>query len=276
MFHISHWARSTIPAKVTLSALALSAARAMSAPVDAKTITAVMHSDLRVIDPGMTTAYITRDHGYMVYDTLLATDSSFKIQPQMADWKVSDDKLTYTFTLRDGLKRHDGAPVTAEDCVASLKRWGRNDSMGQKLMDFTASIEASDEKTITLKLKEPYGLVLESIGKPSSYTPFMMPKRLAETPPGQQIKEKIGSGPFKFVAAEFQPGVKAVYAKNTDYVPRKEPPSWTSGGKVVKVDRVEWITMPDAQTAVNALQSGDLDFIEDPPWDLLPVLAANP
>src|SRR5260370_40863628 len=127
----------------------------------------------------------------MGYETLRGNDSKLKIEAQMADWKVSDDKLTYTFTLRDGLKWHDGAPVTAEDCVASLKRWGKNDGMGQKLMDFTAGIEATDEKTITLKLKEPYGLVLESIGKPSSLVPFMMPKRLAETPPGQQIKEKI-------------------------------------------------------------------------------------
>jgi peptide/nickel transport system substrate-binding protein len=273
MFQISRL--KTIVSNVTLSVLALSAALTSQAFAAGKTITAVMHSDLRVIDPGFTTAYITRDHGYMVYDTLLATDANFKIQPEMADWKVSDDKLTYTFTLRDGLKWHDGAPVTAEDCVASLKRWGQNDSMGQKLMDFTASLEASDAKTITLKLKEPYGLVLESIGKPSSYVPFMMPKRLAETPPGQQIKEQIGSGPFKFVKAEFQPGVKAVYEKNTDYVPRQDPPSWTAGGKVVKVDRVEWITMPDAQTAVNALQSGDIDFMEIPPFDLLPALAAN-
>ena len=127
-----------------------------------------------------------------------------------------------------------------------------------------------------LKLKEPYGLVLESIGKPSSYVPFMMPKRLAETPAGKQMEEQIGSGPFKFVKAEFQPGVKAVYEKNTDYVPRKEPPSWTAGGKVVKVDRVEWITMPDAQTASNALQSGDIDFIENPPFELLPMLEGNP
>jgi len=275
MFRILRWKHLTIASNVTLSALALSAALAVSPPVHAKTITAVMHSDLRIIDPGFTTAYITRDHGYMVYDTLLAQDANFKIQPQMADWQVSDDKLTYTFTLRDGLKWHDGAPVTAEDCVASLKRWGKVDSMGQKLMDFTASIEASDAKTITLKLKEPYGLVLESIGKPSSLVPFMMPKRLAETPPGQQIKEQIGSGPFKFVAAEFQPGVKAVYEKNRDYVPRTEPPSWTSGAKLVKVDWVEWITMADAQTAVNALLSGDIDFMEIPPFDLLPALAAN-
>jgi len=275
MFHITRWRRPTIASSVALSVLALVAALTSQAIAAGKTITAVMHSDLRIIDPGFTTAYITRDHGYMVYDTLLATDSNFKIQPQMADWKISDDKLTYTFTLRDGLKWHDGAPVTAEDCAASLKRWAKSDNMGQKLMDFTASIEATDAKTITLKLKEPYGLVLESIGKPSSYVPFMMPKRMAETPAGQQMKEQIGSGPFKFVAAEFQPGVKAVYEKNADYVPRKEPASWTSGGKVVKVDRVEWITMADAQTAVNALQSGDIDFMENPSFDILPVLAAN-
>src|ERR1700733_7115744 len=221
MFHYSRRLRSTFAC-----ALALSAILAMPAlAAGTKTITAVMHSDLRALDPIITTAYIQRDYGYMVYDTLLATDSNFKIQPQMADWKVSDDKLTYSFTLRDGLKWHDGAPVTAEDCVASLKRWGKADGMGQKLMDFTASLEATDAKTITLKLKEPYGLVLESIGKPSSLVPFMMPKRLAETPAGTPIPEQIGSGPFKFVKAEFQPGVKVVYEKNTDYVPRKEPPS---------------------------------------------------
>ena len=275
MFQISRRQRRTMVSNVTLSTFALSAVLALSSPAHTKTLTAVMYSDLRIIDPIFTGAYITRDHGYMVYDTLLATDSNFKIQPQMADWKVSDDKLTYTFTLRDGLKWHDGSPVTAEDCVASLKRWSKNETMGQTLMDFTATMEASDERTITLKLKEPYALVLESIGKPSSIVPFMMPKRLADTPPGQQIKEQIGSGPFKFVQAEFQPGVKAVYEKNTDYVPRKEPPNWTSGGKVVKVDRVEWITMPDSQTAVNALQSGDIDFMESLPVDLVTMLAAN-
>jgi peptide/nickel transport system substrate-binding protein len=248
----------------------------VAADAKSKTLSVVMHSDLRVIDPIYTTAYITRDHGYMVYDTLLATDSHLQIRPQMASWKVSDDKLTYTFTLRDALKWHDGQPVTAEDCVASLKRWGARDGMGQKLMDFTASLEASDAKTITLKLKEPYAYVLESIGKPSSLVAFMMPKRLAETSPERPIVEQIGSGPFKFVAAEFQPGVRVVYVKNSDYVPRNEPPDWTSGGKVVKVDRVEWITIADPQTALNALQSGDIDFVERPPWDLLPILQNDP
>ncbi|MBR1204340.1 MULTISPECIES: ABC transporter substrate-binding protein [unclassified Bradyrhizobium] len=278
MFPISRWKHRTLAAALTALALSFAPQELSFAPqamAAGKTITAVMHSDLRVIDPILTTAYITRDHGYMVYDTLVATDSNFKIQPQMADWKVSDDKLTYTFTLRDGLKWHDGTPVTAEDCVASLKRWAKVDGMGQKLMDFTASLEATDAKTITLKLKEPYGLVLDSIGKPSSRVAFMMPKRLAETPPDKPIPEQIGSGPFKFVQAEFQPGVKAVYVKNTDYVPRKEPASWTAGGKVVKVDRVEWVTMADAQTAMNALQSGDIDFLENPSFDTLSILEGD-
>src|SRR5450631_196882 len=269
MFQNSLWKSAAFA-----SVLALSAGLTSQALAAGKTITAVMHADLRT--PGMmTTAYIVRDFGYMVFDTLVATDANYKIQPQMAEWKVSDDKLTYTFTLRDGLKWHDGPPVTAEDCVASLRRWGKADGMGRKLMDFVAGIEATDDKTITLKLKEPYSLVLESLGKPSSFVPFMMPKRMAESPADKPLPELIGSGPFKFVAAEFQPGVKAAFEKNRDYVPRKEPPSWVSGGKVVKVDRVEWITMADAQTAVNALQSGDIDFMENPSFDILPVLAAN-
>ena len=163
MFHITRWKRPTLAAALSVAALSVAlTSQPMNSQAFAagKTISAVMHADLRT--PGMmTTAYIVRDFGYMIFDTLLAQDSSFKIQPQMAEFKISDDKLTYTFTLRDGLKWHDGAPVTAEDCVASLKRWGKADGMGQKLMDFTASIEASDAKTIVLKLKEPYSLVLE-------------------------------------------------------------------------------------------------------------------
>src|SRR5437667_5162637 len=147
--------------------------------------------------------------------------------------------------------------------------------MGQKLMTFTASIEATDARTITLKLKEPYGLVLESIGKPSSVVPFMMPKRVAETPADKAISEQIGSGPFKFLPAEFQPGVKVAYEKNKDYVPRKEAPSWTSGGKVVKVDRVEWIYIPDSATAAAALNAGEADIWEQVPPDLIPLLSKN-
>ncbi len=238
-----------------------------------KTIKAVMHSGLRITDPIITTAYIARNHGYMIYDTLFATDDKYEIKPQMVrDFTVSDDKLTYTFTLRDGLKFHDGAPVTSADCIASLQRWGKRDGMGQKLADFTKEWTATDDKTFKLVLKEPYGLVLASLGKPSSNVPFIMPKRVADTPADKNVPEEMGSGPFKFVAAEFQPGLKVVYEKNTDYVPRSEPASFMAGGKVAKVDRVEWINIPDYQTAVNALINGEIDYIEQPPHDFLPIL----
>lgn len=238
-----------------------------------KTIKAVMHSGLRITDPIITTAYIARDHGYMIYDVLFAYDEKFEVKPQMVkDYSVSPDGLTYTFTLRDGLKFHDGAPVTSDDCIASIQRWGKRDGMGQKLADFTKEWVKVDDKTFKLVLKEPYGLVLASLGKPSGNTPFIMPKRIAMTPADQNVPEEIGSGPFKFVKEEFQPGLKVVYVKNTDYVPRSEPASYLSGGKVVKVDRVEWINIPDYQTAVNALINSEIDYIEQPPHDFLPIL----
>jgi peptide/nickel transport system substrate-binding protein len=237
-----------------------------------KTIRAVMHAPLRVTDPIASGIYISRDHGYMIYDTLVALDENLQPQPQMASWTISDDKLTYAFKLRDGLAWHDDKPVTAEDCVASLKRWWQRDTMGQMLASYTDSLEASDPKTITLKLKQPVGFVLDALGKPSSYMPFMMPKRMADTSPTQPSTDTIGSGPFKFVKEEFQPGVRTVYVKNEKYVPRAEKPSWAAGGKVVKVDRVEWIVMPDAQTAINALMSGEIDYIDEPQVDLLKML----
>ncbi|WP_340108122.1 ABC transporter substrate-binding protein [Pikeienuella sp. HZG-20] len=267
--------RGALGRAARVSAAAAVGAMLLGTVAEAQTIRAVLHSALRVLDPIITTAYITRDHGYMIYDTLVATDANFEVQPQMASWEISEDKLTYTFTLRDGLKFHDGAPVTAEDVIASLKRWGERDGMGQKLMDFVADMKADGDKVMVMTLKEPYGLVLESLGKPSSIVPFIMPKRMAETPSTEAVSEQIGSGPFRFVADEFQPGLISVYEKFEDYVPRDEPPSWAAGGKVVNVDRVEFVVMPDAQTTLSALQSGEVDFWEDPKPDLLPILRSN-
>ncbi len=233
----------------------------------------VLHSDLKIIDPIWTTALISTHHGHMVYDTLFAVDEKLEVKPQMVDkWTVSPDKLIWTFTLRDGLEWHDGKPVTAVDCVASIKRWGAKDGMGQKLMSETASLTTPDAKTIKLVLKEPYGLVLESLGKSSSNVAFMMPKRVAETDPNTQITDATGSGPFIFKKDEWKPGEKAVYVRNPRYKPRNEPPSGLAGGKIAKVDRVEWITIPDQQTQVNALLSGEVDLIEIVPPDLLPLL----
>lgn len=190
---------------------------------------------------------------------------------------VSDDGLTYKFTLREGLTFHDGAPVTAEDVAASIRRWGERDGMGQVLMTFVESMSQGDAANeFVIQLKEPYGLVIDSLAKPSSNVPFIMPKRLADTPSTEPIPEQIGSGPFKWVEDEFQPGVRAVYEKFEEYVPRDEPPSFAAGGKNVLVDRVEWVVMADDQTALNALQAGEIDYWESPPSDLLPILEGNP
>ena len=241
------------------------------------TLRFIPQADLRSIDPIWTTAYVTRNFGYLVFDTLFALDKNFKPQPQMIDhWKVSDDKLTYTFTLRDGLKWQDGQPVRAIDCVASIERWGKRDPFGQKLMEAVAAIKPVDDKTFTINLKAPFPLLVNALGKLSSNVPFMMPQRLAETDPFKQIPEAIGSGPFKFVKSEWVPGNKAVFVKNTEYVPRKEPPSFASGGKVAKVDRIEWLYIPDTATAAAALNAGEADWYEQPPADLLPVFAGNP
>jgi len=255
--------------------LTLAAVLAFAAPAAAQqTLKVALHSDLKIVDPVWTTALISTHHGYMIYDTLFALDENLEVKPQMVDkWEVSPDKLTWTFTLRDGLEWHDGKPVTAEDCVASIKRWGAKDSMGQKLMGVIADLSAPDARTIKMVLKQPYGLVLQTLGKSSSNVPFMMPKAVASTDPNTQITESIGSGPFIFKKDEWKAGEKAVYVKNPKYKPRAEPASGLAGGKVAKVDRVEWITIPDQQTQVNALIGGEVDLVEIVPPDLLPLLA---
>ena len=261
----------------TFALAAAVAAICLAAPAHAeKTLRAVMHSDLKILDPIWTTAYIVRNHGYMIYDTLFATDAKGEIKPQMVgNYEVSADKLTHTFTLRDGLAWHDGQPVTAEDCVASIKRWSAKDSTGQKLMTFVDGLEVKDAKTFVMKLKSPTGLVLLGLGKPSSNVPFMMPKRVAETDPNTQISDFTGSGPFIFKRDEWKPGDKTVYIRNDKYKPRSEPASGFAGGKIVKVDRVEWRAISDHQQAVNALLAGEIDFIEQPPHDLLPLALAD-
>lgn len=260
-----------------LTGLGLAATFALVSPVQADTtVRAVMHSALRVMDPVASSATITRNHGYMIYDTLIGLDENYNPQPQMADWTVSEDGLTYTFTLRDGLLWHDGTPVTSKDCVASLKRWGVFDAGGKLLMNHVDSITALDDQQFELTLNSPFGDVIGLLSKPSAVAAFMMPEAVASIEPGQPLPNQIGSGPFRFVAEAFQPGVRVVYERFDGYVPRSEAPSGTAGSKEVFVDRVEWIHMPDVQTTINAINSGDIDYIERSPYDLLPLLEMNP
>ena len=267
------WAKAARAALVAAGVLAA----AQAAPVAAQsTLKVVVHADLKILDPVWTTAFISNRHGLLIYDTLFALNSKLEPMPQMVDkHTVSDDGLVYTFTLRPGLKFHDGAPVTSTDVVASWNRWNKRDPMGQRLGSFTSSLEAVDASTFRLTLKEKYGLVLETLGKATGNL-FIMPERVAKTDPGQQIKEYIGSGPFIFEQSEWRPGNKVVYRKNPDYVPRSDPTDSMAGAKIAKVDRVEWLYIPDHNTSLSALQAGEVDYFEAPPLDFIPILERNP
>jgi peptide/nickel transport system substrate-binding protein len=260
------------------AALLLSLGWLATTPVHAqeKVLRAVMHADVRTIDPFWTTQTIVAIHGMMVYDTLFSSDINLNPQPQMVDtWTVSPDRKIYTFKLRDGLKFHDGSPVTSKDVVASMNRWGKRDGVGKQLMGYTTSLIAKDAQTFEWTLSEPWGLLIDSLAKQGTSIPFVMREKEALVDPFVQITEVVGSGPFMFKRDEWVPGSKTVYVKFKDYVPRKEPASGHAGGKVVKVDRVEFIWMSDPQTAQAALAAGEIDYLENPAIDFLPILKAT-
>ncbi len=261
---------------LTGSAAAL-AAPSIAAAQGTRLLKFIPQSDLAVLDPCWTTAYVTRNHGFMVFDTLYGQASDFKMSPQMvAGHTIDDDGKRWTLTLHDGLAFHDGNKVLARDCAASIKRWGVRDSFGQALMAATDEIAAPDDKTIAFRLKHPFPLLPDALGKTGSMMCPMMPERLAKTDPFTQITEMVGSGPYRFVANERVPGSQVVYQRFEGYKPVPTgTASFTAGPKVVNFDRVEWHVIPDAATAAAALQAGEMDWWEAPTTDYVPVLRRN-
>ncbi|MDR7127352.1 ABC transporter substrate-binding protein [Pseudotabrizicola sp. 4114] len=227
--------------------------------------------DIQQMDPLASTNYPMRDMSYLLWDTLFAMDENFEAQPQMVGaYSVSDDGMTYEFTLRDGLLFHDGAPVTTVDVIASIERWMTKDSLGLQIAQRLVSMEAIDDSSWRIVLNEPFGQLLNGLGRMTAYPLFIMPERLAKTPIGEKLPDLIGSGPFKL--AEWRPGVVFAVEKFQEYVPRDEPPSNLAGGKVAKVDRIERATIPDDMSAVNALLSGEIDLLKGIPYDALALL----
>ena len=247
-------------------------------PAKAETVLrATMHADVRTLDPHWTTQTIAGIHGIMIYDTLFGIDNELVPHPQMVgDYTISDDRKLYTMTLRDGLKWHDGTPVTTDDVIASLKRWGAKDQAGRAMMGYVTALEKVDAKTFKIVLSEPYGLVLDSLGKTGTMVPVIMREQDAKTEGNNQVTEAVGSGPFMMLKDQWVPGSKTVYAKNPNYVPRKEKAEGLSGGKVVKVDKVELLWIADAQTKMQALIAGEIDFLEQPSTDFIPILESTP
>jgi peptide/nickel transport system substrate-binding protein len=246
-------------------------------PANARVLRFVPQANLTLLDPIFTTAAVTANHGWAVYDTLFGVNAKGEPRPQMAEgFTVSDDGRTYEIKLRENLKFHDGEPVRAQDCAPSLARWAARDTLGQTINKFVDEWGVADDRTIRIKLKSKLPILIEAIAKPDANVAFMMPERIARTDPFKQIPETIGSGPFRFLKDEFVPGASVAYARNAAYVPRQEPAEWTAGGKVAHFDRIEWKIIPDAATTAAALQSGEVDWYEQVQADLVPLLRKNP
>ena len=263
------------------SLLALSAG-ALAAPHVARaqgprTLRFIPQADLAILDPVFTSVYVTRNHGYAVFDTLYGQDSAYRTQPQMVDGATTErDGAEWRLVLRDGLRFHDGTPVLARDCVASIRRWGRRDSFGQTLMAQTDELSAPDDRTIRFRLRAPAPWLPDALGKIGINMLPIMPERLAQTDPFKQVTEMVGSGPFRFLADERVSGARTAYARFDRYVPRPDgAPDWTTGPKIAHFDRIECTVIPDGATAAAALRRGEADWWEQPLFDLLPQLQAD-
>jgi len=264
--------------RAMLRGLLIAVLFAAPAMAQEKPLRLVVNVGLQNLDPIASPSFVTRNFAYMVFDTLVAMDSKGQYRPQMLEgWQVSDDRLTWRFTLRPGLEFHDGTPVTATDAVASIKRWGARDSIGRRLMAATEAITVSDANTFVIQLAKPFGGVIEALGKPSVHVPFVMPARIADaTPATQQVKEIIGSGPYVFLRDEWIPGERTFFRRNAKYLPRAEPADGLAGGKVAHIERVEFVTLPDIALRAASLQQGEVDYLEYAPFDYLPRLKRNP
>jgi peptide/nickel transport system substrate-binding protein len=262
---------------ISLAAASLAAPAIVRANSD-RVLRFIPQTDVTALDPVWTSVYVTRNHGYMVFDTLYGQDSLYRAQPQMvAGATTEQDGRLWRLTLRDGLMFHDNTRVLARDCVASIRRWARRDAFGQSLMQVTDELSAPDDRTIQFRLKSPFPFLPDALGKIGITMLPIMPERLANTDPFKQVTEMVGSGPFRFLPDERISGARVAYARFEQYRPREDGvPDWTAGPKVAHFDRVEWTVIPDPATAAAAMLNNEADWWEQPLFDLLPMLRRSP
>ncbi|MCC6716410.1 MAG: ABC transporter substrate-binding protein [Acetobacteraceae bacterium] len=256
------------------AAMAGSLARPAIAQGGARTLRFVPHANLTSIDPLWSNTLIALMHAYMTCDQLYGLDDGLIPRPQMAEGhELSADRLTWRFTLREGLFFHDGEPVRAKDAVASINRWSKRDTFGKRMAAQLVEMKALDDRRFEIKLNKPFSHLLYGLGGTFC---FIYPERIANTDAFTQITDATGSGPYKFVRDEWVAGASVGYVRNEKYLPRQETAAFWSGGKVAHFDKVDWRILPDAATAAAALQKGEVDWLERPLLDLVPVLRKAP
>lgn len=268
--------RAFLQGSAVLASMPFLGGGAIAQSAAGSTLTIVPSQDLRVLDPVTSTTAATAMHSWMVYDVLIARNSSFEPQPQMiSGYEVSDDGLRYAFTLRPGLKFHDGSGVRAADCVASITRWHHTAPGGQVIFSYLDGFDIDSDDVFAIRLTQPLPGLIEMLSDPTRPI-FIMREDDANLPPTTPVEQAVGSGPFTFDQDNWQPGVRAIYLRNEDYLPRDEKADGLAGGKHVEVDRVVWLHISDASTSVTALSAGEVDIVDAPAQDLLPLLDVNP
>jgi peptide/nickel transport system substrate-binding protein len=269
--------RSTLGASFGVTVGSSLAAPSIARAQDLRALRFIPQADAAILDPIITTGLVNRNHGFLLFDTLYGVDDAFRPQPQMvAGHVIEDDGKTWLMTLREGLRFHDNEPVRARDVVASLRRWAARDAFGSSLFNVVDELSAPDDRTVRWRLKHPFPMLPDALGKVGAIIAFIMPERLAATDSAMPVKELVGSGPFRFRSDLHVPGSRLVYDRFDGYVPRPQgSPSLLAGPKKVDFERVEWQVIPDAATAAAALQQGEVDWLDQPIADLLPTLRRN-
>jgi peptide/nickel transport system substrate-binding protein len=233
-------------------------------------------ADLTGLDPQINGALATAEYAAMVYDTLFSMDANLVPRPQMVDREtISPDGLRYDFTLRPGLRFHDGQPVTGADVVASITRWMKRDALGQRMASAMVTFQAEGDNGFSMTFRQRFPFVEMALAWSGSGMAAILRKQDAETDPFKQTTTSIGSGPFRFLPDRWQIGSGAAWARNPDYVARDEPPSGMAGGKVARLDGVEMHYIPDASTRANALKTGEIDLVDLLPADLVDFVRAD-
>ncbi|MBP0494402.1 ABC transporter substrate-binding protein [Pararoseomonas indoligenes] len=269
---------SRLAGACALASMVLGAGILPAAPARAQgsTLRVSLNTELQVLDPIVTTINSARVFAYLVFDTLVAIDSQGRFHPQMLEgWEVTPDRMAWRFTLRDGLEFHDGTPVTAEDCVASIRRWAKREAFGTAMMDAVREVQVTGPKTFEFRMSRPFAFVIEALGRSGHQVPVIMPARLANMDAAVPVPEVMGSGPFLFLRNEWRPGERASFIRNPRYRPRAEAPDGLSGGKVARMERVELLSVTDQSTRAAALQSGELDYLEILPPDFVAPMRRN-